>query len=45
MLVIAGYIYMAADGNEEAVTKAKDIITTIIASLVILAAGYLLLMF
>ena len=45
MLVIAGYIYMAADGNEEAVTKAKDIITTTIASLVILAAGYILLKF
>ncbi|MBI3231704.1 MAG: hypothetical protein HYZ51_01325 [Candidatus Doudnabacteria bacterium] len=45
MLVIAGYIYMSAGGNEEAVTKAKDILTTTIASLVILASGYILLKF
>lgn len=45
MIVIAGYVYMSAEGNEEAVTKAKDILTTSIASLVILFSGYILLKF
>src|SRR6266404_5095904 len=35
-IVIAGYVYMSADGNEEGVTKAKEILTTTITSLVIL---------
>ncbi len=42
-LVIAGYIWMSAEGNEESVTKAKDILRSTIVSLVILFAGYLLL--
>jgi len=44
-IVIAGYIYMAAEGNEESVTRAKDILTTSIASIVILSIGYILLRF
>lgn len=42
-LVIAGYIYMSAEGNQESVDKAKDILRTTITSLVILFAGWLLL--
>jgi len=45
MIVIAGYVYMAAEGNEESVTKAKDILLTTIVALVILSAGYILLNF
>lgn len=44
-IVIAGYIYMAAEGNEESVTKAKDILVTSVASIVILFIGYILLKF
>ncbi len=43
MIVIAGYYYISSDGNQESVDKAKNIIQTTIASLVILFAGYLLL--
>lgn len=42
-LVIAGYIYMGSDGNTESVDKAKSMIESTIASLVILLAGYVLL--
>lgn len=42
-IVIAGYLYMSDAGNGESVTKAKSIIESTIASLVILFAGYLLL--
>ncbi|MFA5990690.1 MAG: C39 family peptidase [Candidatus Doudnabacteria bacterium] len=42
-IVIAGYIYMSADGNQESVDKAKNILVTTITSMVILMAGYLLL--
>ncbi len=42
-IVIAGYIYMSSDGNQESVDKAKNILTTTITSIVILMAGYLLL--
>jgi len=42
-LVIAGYIYMSAEGNQESVDKAKNILVTTITSFVILMAGYLLL--
>ena len=42
-IVIAGYIYMSSDGDAEAVTKAKDILRTTIASIVILLGGYVLL--
>lgn len=42
-IVIAGYIYMSADGNTESVDKAKSIIESTIVSLVILLGGWLLL--
>jgi hypothetical protein len=42
-IVIAGYVYMSAEGNSESTTKAKDILTTTITALVILFAGYALL--
>lgn len=42
-IVIGGYIYMSAAGNQESVDKAKNILETSIASLVILAGGYVLL--
>lgn len=42
-IVIAGYIYMSANGEAESVTKAKNILETTIVSLVILLAGYVLL--
>jgi hypothetical protein len=42
-IVIAGYLYMSAEGNQEAVDKAKAILTSCVASLVILFAGYILL--
>jgi hypothetical protein len=42
-IVIAGYVYMSAEGNSESVEKAKSILTSTIASLVILFAGYILL--
>ncbi|MBL8030668.1 MAG: hypothetical protein JNN11_05475, partial [Candidatus Doudnabacteria bacterium] len=42
-IVIAGYLYMGAGGNQESVDKAKDILTTTITSVVILFAGYILL--
>ncbi len=42
-IVIAGYVYMSAEGNDEAVTKAKDILVSTISSMVILMAGYILL--
>ncbi len=42
-VVIAGYVYMSAEGNQESVDKAKSILTSTIASLVILMSGFLLL--
>jgi hypothetical protein len=42
-IVIAGYLYMSAEGNQEAVDKAKAILTSCVASLVILFVGYILL--
>jgi hypothetical protein len=42
-IVIAGYIYMSSDGDAEAVSKAKSILTSSIASIVILYIGYVLL--
>ncbi len=42
-IVIAGYVYMSADGNQESVDKAKSIFTSTLTSLVILFAGYILL--
>lgn len=42
-IVIGGYIYMSAEGNQESVTKAKDILFTTIVSLIILLGGYVLL--
>lgn len=43
LIVIAGYIYMSAEGNSESVDKAKSIITSTITALVILFVGYILL--
>ncbi|MDR3642219.1 MAG: lytic transglycosylase domain-containing protein [Candidatus Doudnabacteria bacterium] len=43
MIVIAGYIYMSANGESESVTKAKNILETTITAIVILLAGYVLL--
>jgi hypothetical protein len=45
MIVLGGWVYMSAEGNEESVTKAKDILVTSIASIVILSSGYVLLKF
>jgi len=42
-IVIAGYIYMSAEGNNESVEKAKSILTSTITAIVILLAGYVLL--
>ncbi len=42
-IVIAGYLYMSAEGNNESVSKAKDILTTSLTGLVLLMGGYLLL--
>ena len=42
-IVIAGYLYMSSGGNDESVKSAKDILTSTIASLVILMAGFILL--
>jgi len=42
-IVLGGFVYMAAEGNQEAVDKAKNILTTTIAALVILFSGYILL--
>ena len=42
-IVIAGYVYMSADGNEESIGKAKGILGSTIAAMVILMIGYVLL--
>ena len=42
-MVIAGYIYMSADGSSEATDKAKSILVSSITALVILFVGYNLL--
>jgi hypothetical protein len=42
-IVIAGYVYMSAEGNSESTTKAKDILVSTITALVILFGGYALL--
>jgi hypothetical protein len=42
-IVIAGYVYMSAEGNAESVDKAKSILASSIVSLVILFSGYILL--
>lgn len=43
MIVVAGYLYMASDGNEESVKKAKDILVSSITGLVILFIAFVLL--
>ncbi len=43
MIVIAGYLYMASDGSEESVTKAKEILVSSITALVILFITFILL--
>lgn len=43
MIVVAGYLYMASDGNEENVRKAKDILISSITALVILLVTFILL--
>lgn len=42
-LVIAGYMYMGSDGNQESVDKAKDMLASTLTAFVILLAGYILL--
>ncbi len=42
-IVIAGYLYMSAEGNNESVSKAKDMLATSLTGLVLLMGGYLLL--
>ena len=42
-IVVAGYIYMSSDGNQESVDKAKDILVSSITAMVILLGGYVLL--
>lgn len=41
--VIAGYVYMSAEGNSESVEKAKAIFTSSLTALVILFSAYILL--
>lgn len=43
MITIAGYLYMASDGSEESVTKAKEILVSSITALVILFIAFILL--
>ena len=40
LIIYAGYLWMTARGNEEFVTKAKDILSTSIIGLVILLMAY-----
>lgn len=42
-IVIAGYVYMNAAGNQESIDKAKNMFTSTITAIVILFAGYILL--
>lgn len=42
-IVIGGYVYMSAEGNQESVDKAKSILVSSITALVILMGGYVLL--
>ncbi len=42
-IVIAGYLYMSSEGNNESITKAKEILVTTITSFVILFMGYIFL--
>ena len=42
-ITVAGWVYMSAEGNQESVDKAKNILTTTIISLIILLGGYVLL--
>ena len=42
-IVIAGYVYISSEGNAESVEKAKSIVTSTVASLVILFGGYVFL--
>ena len=42
-LVIGGYYYIGAEGNQENVDKAKDILVSTITAFVILLGGYILL--
>lgn len=42
-IVISGYLYIASDGNQETVDKAKSIFTSSITAMVILFGGWVLL--
>lgn len=42
-LVVAGWIYMSAEGNAESVDKAKNMLVSTLAALIILMSGYILL--
>jgi hypothetical protein len=42
-IVIAGYVYMGSEGNQESVEKAKSILTSTLTSIVILLTGFVLL--
>ena len=42
-IVVAGYIYMSADGSQESVDKAKDMLVSTLTALVILFGGYVIL--
>ncbi len=42
-IVIAGYLYISSDGNNESVEKAKGMLVSTITALVILLVGYVLL--
>lgn len=43
MIVVAGYLYMSAEGNQESIDRAKTMFTSAITAMVILFAGYLIL--
>jgi hypothetical protein len=45
MIVVAGYMYMSSDGNQESVDKAKSILVSSITAMIILLSGYILLRF
>ena len=40
LMFYAGYIWMTAHGNEDRVTKAKDILTAALIGIAIIVAGY-----
>ncbi len=44
-IVLAGWMWLSAEGNEESVTKAKEILASSVIAFVVLSGGYVLLNF